>query len=271
MFIRDITERKNMQKQLKEYSEHLEEKVEERTNQLKKAQEQLLNTEKLATIGEITTMVGHDLRNPLQSIENAIYFLRTECASKGCPISQKAQGMLQVIDNSVDYADKIVRDLQDFSVTNKPIPEKIDINAIVDETLSQVQTPTNVELRKELSHLPEIMVDKNQMKRIFLNLITNAIQAMENGGTLTISTSKTNGFLQVSFKDTGVGITEETMNKLFSPFYTTKAKGMGMGLPICKKFVEIQGGSIKVESEIGKGSTFTIKLPIRQENGGGNH
>jgi signal transduction histidine kinase len=114
------------------------------------------------------------------------------------------------------------------------------------------------------------MVDKNQMKRIFLNLITNAIQAMENGGTLTSLTNKTNGFLQVSFKDTGVGISKENMEKISTPFFTTRAKGMGMGLAICKKFVESHGGSIQVESEAGRGTTFTVKLPFLQEKGGEN-
>jgi len=266
----DITERKRMEDELKRYSEHLEALVEERTRKLKEAQGQLLKAERLAAIGELATMVGHDLRNPLQSIENATFYLNNELTnlSASVPLSQKTTEMLQVINDSINYADKIIKDLQDFSATKPPKLDNTDINAIVKETLSQVQVPKNVELSTELDYLPEMMADKDQITRVFLNLTTNAIQAMENGGTLTISTKKTNGFVEISFKDTGIGISKENMEKIFTPFFTTRAKGMGMGLPICKKFIESHSGSIEVESEVGKGTTFTVKLPIQQGNGG---
>jgi signal transduction histidine kinase len=211
-------------------------------------------------------MVGHDLRNPLQSIENAAYFLNQELPKYNVP--PKTVEMLHTINSSIDYADKIIRDLQDFSATKPPALEKTDINTIVKETLSQIQIRKNIELHTGLAYLPEMKADKDQMKRVFLNLTQNAIQAMEHGGKLTVSTKKTKAFVEVSFKDTGVGIPKENMKKLFTPLYTTKAKGMGMGLPICKKFIENHGGSIEVESQEGKGSTFTIKLPITPRNGG---
>lgn len=235
-------------------------------------EEQHLKLEKLAAIGELATMVGHDLRNPLQSIENAVYYLNSELSnlSASVPISQKTMGMLKVINDSINYADKIILDLQDFSAAKKPALEKTDINAIVKETMSQFQIPKNVKLISELDRLPEIKADKYQMKRVFLNLTSNALQAMENGGTLTVSTKRANGFVEVSFKDTGVGIAKENIEKIFSPFFTTRAQGMGMGLPICKKFVESHGGSIEVETEEGKGSTFRVKLPLPRENGGEN-
>ena len=238
----------------------------------KRMEEERLNLEKLAAVGEVATMVGHDLRNPLQSIEIATYYLKNELPRllPSIPISQKAVEMLQVIDDSVNYADKIVKDLHDFSATKKPLLKKTNINGIVRETLSQVEMPENVELITELSHLPGIKADKGMIKRVFLNLAVNGIQAMENGGTLKVSTKKTKGSVEVSFKDIGIGIPKEDMKKIFIPFFTTKAKGIGMGLPICKRLVESHGGSIKVESEEGRGSTFTVKLPIYQENGGEN-
>ncbi len=262
---RDITKRKAMEKKLQEYAEHLEEMVEERTRELRESQERLLKAERMAAIGELATMVGHDLRNPLQSIENATYYLNNELPRLLPSIltSQKAMKMLQVISDSVDYADKIVRDLQDFSATKKPILMKTDVNAIVRETLSQVEAPENVEIITELGHLPLIEADKDMIKRVFMNLATNGIQAMKNGGKLKASTKKTKEFVEVSFKDTGIGMSKENMKKLFTPFFTTKAKGIGMGLAICKKFVESHGGSIEVESEEGKGTTFTVKLPIQ--------
>jgi len=236
----------------------------------KRMEEQRLRLEKLATIGELATMVGHDLRNPLQSIENAAYYLNNELPhlSPSTPIPQRTMEMLQVINDSVNYADKIIRDLQDYSATKKPILEKTDINAIITETLSQVKAPENVKLITELSQLPETNADKDMIKRVFMNLATNGIQAMESRGTLKVSTKKTKDCVEVSFKDTGIGMSKENMEKIFTPFFTTKAKGMGMGLPICKRFVESHGGTIQVESEVGKGSTFTVKLPIQQPNGG---
>jgi len=239
----------------------------------KKMEEKLLKSERLAAIGELATMVGHDLRNPLQSIENATYYLNNELSrlSPSTPIPQKAIEMIQVLKNSVDYADKIIRDLQDFSATKKPMLKKTNINATVKEILSQVEAPENVGLITELGHLPRVEADKDQIKRTFLNLVANGIQAMENGGRLKISTKKTKGFVEVSFKDTGTGISKENMEKIFTPFFTTRAKGMGMGLSICKKIVDAHDGSIEVESEVGKGSTFTVKLPIQQNNGGENY
>jgi len=263
---RDITERKEMEKKLKEYAEKLEEKVEERTSELRETHQRLLMSERLAAIGELATMVGHDLRNPMQSIENATYYLNSELPC--IQTSQKGREMLQVINDSVNYADRIIRDLQDFATTRAPALKETDIDKLVEETLSQATVPKNIGLRTQLGSIPEIRVDKDQIKRVFLNLITNAIQAMENGGTLTASTKQANGFVEVSFRDTGVGIPKDNMEKIFTPFFTTRAKGMGMGLPICKKFVESHGGNIEVESELGKGTTFTVKLPIKQQSGG---
>jgi len=227
----------------------------------KRLEEERLKLEKLAAIGELATMVGHDLRNPLQSIENATYYLNNELLR--LPTTQKTLEMLQIINNSVNYADKIIRDLQDFSATKNPILKKTNINTIVKETLSQVKAPENMELIIELGHLPRIEADKDQIKRAFLNLAINGIQAMQNGGRLKVSTKKTKDFVEISFKDTGVGMSKENMEKIFTPFFTTRAIGMGMGLPICKKFIDAHNGSIEVESEVGKGSTFTVKLPIQ--------
>jgi len=228
----------------------------------KRMDEQRLRLEKLATIGELATMVGHDLRNPLQSIENATYYLNNELSH--LPIPQKTMEMLQVINDSVDYADRIVRDLKDFSATRKTNIKKTNINAIVKETLSQVETQENIELITELGRLPEIMVDEDMIKRVFLNLAVNGMQAIkEKGGRLKVSTKKTKESVEISFEDTGTGISKENKEKIFTPFFTTRAKGMGMGLAICKKFVESHGGNIEVETKEGKGSTFTVILPVQ--------
>jgi signal transduction histidine kinase len=175
---------------------------------------------------------------------------------------QKALEMLQVMNNSVKYADKIITDLRDFSATQAPTLKKTNINDIVQEMLRLIHAPRNLELRTEIGNIPEIEVDEDKIKRVFMNLVANGIQAMENGGILTISTRKVDNFVEISFKDSGIGIPKENMEKIFKPLFTTKAQGMGMGLAICKKFVENHGGIIQAESEEGKGATFTVKLPI---------
>jgi signal transduction histidine kinase len=220
----------------------------------------------LAAIGQAATMVGHDLRNPLQAIENGIYYIDTELSK--LQVSHEITETLQAIHDSIDYADNIVKDLQTFASKREPLFRTIDINMLVKETFSHIRTPENVKAVIELGELPKIEADKDMIKRIFVNLAVNGIQAMEEKrGILKVSTKETNGFIEVKFQDTGIGIKKENMSKIFTPFFTTKAQGMGVGLPICKRFVEIHDGSIKVESEEGEGSIFTVKLPI-QRNGG---
>ena len=229
-------------------------------------EERLLTSERLAAIGQAATMVGHDLRNPLQAIENGVFLLDTELANHA--IFQKTSKTRQAIHNSIEYAANIVRDLQSFAEKRKPEFRETNINEIVNEALSCVKKPQNVETSIEVDQLPKIEADKDMVKQIFVNLAVNGIQAMEkNGGTLKVSTKKTDGFIEVSFQDKGIGIKKENFRKLFTPFFTTKAQGMGVGLAICKRFVELHNGSIKVESEEGEGSIFTVKLPI-QRNGG---
>jgi len=264
--MRDITDRKKMEDELRRYSEHLEELVEKRTRALNDSQELLVKSERLAAIGQAATMVGHDLRNPLQAIENATYYLNTELSN--LPISQKTTETLQAMHQSIEYADKIVKDLQSFASKREPLFRETNINTLLKETCSQIKTPENVETLIELGELPKIEADKDMIKQIFVNLAINGIQAMkEKRGTLKVSTKETNGFIEVKFKDRGIGIKKGDKPKIFTPFFTTKAQGMGVGLSICKRFVEIHDGSIKVESEEGEGSIFTVKLPI-QKNGG---
>ncbi|UCG37201.1 MAG: PAS domain S-box protein, partial [Candidatus Bathyarchaeota archaeon] len=230
----------------------------------KKLEEQRLRLEKLAAIGEMATMVGHDLRNPLQSIANAAYYLNNELPhlSSSAPMPNKVMEMISLINESVNYADGIIRDLRDFSATRQPMLEKADINAIVKAAIRQLEVPENVGIVIELGRLPEIGVDIDMMKRVFMNLARNGIQAIENGGILKVSTKKAKRFVEINFGDTGTGISKENMEKLFTPFFTTKAKGMGMGLAVCKRFVDAHGGSIDVESKEGKGSTFTVRLHV---------
>jgi PAS domain S-box-containing protein len=228
-----------------------------------KIKEQLFRSEKLAAIGQAATMVGHDLRNPLQAIENGVYLLTKELSRN--QMSDIAKTTIDAITQSIEYADNIVNNLRSFTKEEKPIFLENDINSIVKSSLALVNKPDNVELVIETDELPNVKVDKEMLKRVFVNLTTNGMQAMkENGGTLTVKTRRNCDSLEVSFKDTGEGISKESMTKLFTPFFTTKAQGMGVGLALCKKFVELNEGTIEVESEETKGSKFTVKLNINK-------
>jgi PAS domain S-box-containing protein len=256
---RDITERKQMLRKLEEYSQQLEQMVERRTRQLKETQEQLVKAERLAAIGQVAAMVGHDLRNPLTGIKGAAYYLKTKPDLK---MDTKSLEMLELIEHDVEYSNKIITDLMEYSREIKLELAETDPHSIVKDTLFLIQIPLSVRVVDSTQNQPKTKMDVEKMKRVFANLIKNAVDAMPEGGRLFISSKKSNGNVDFTFADNGVGIAEEVMEKLWTPFFTTKAKGMGLGLAICKRMVEAHGGKISVESIVGKGTTFTVTIPV---------
>ena len=261
---RDIKERKAMERKLQEYTEHLEEMVDERTRELKKSQDRLIKSERLAAIGELATMVGHDLRNPLASLQNASYYLKMKL---GASKDEKMKKMFEIIDKEIKYANNIIKDLLDFSRVKKPALKKVDLISSIQDAIAQLKFPENVTLTTKFSEVPAIEADPDQLRRIFQNITLNGAQAMPDGGELTVSTRKNGNFVEAAFTDTGVGIPAKNMEKLFTPLFTTKAQGVGLGLSICKNIVELHNGRIEVKSKVGKGTTFTVKLPIHQTKG----
>lgn len=246
--------------QVREYAQHLEEMVEERTKQLRDTQQQLLKSERLAAIGELAAMIGHDLRNPLTGIAGATYYLKTKSSSR---IDSKSKEMLSIIEKDIENSNKIINDLLEYS---REI--KLDLNgsnpkSIVKEALSSLKIPRKIRVTDLTRTRPKIRVDKDKMKRVFANIIKNAVDAMPTGGKLTIRSRESNYHLEIAFSDTGVGMSEETLKNIYRPLFTTKAKGMGFGLPICKRLVEAHGGKISARSTIGKGSTFIVTIPIK--------
>ena len=166
------------------------------------------------------------------------------------------------IESQALYMDKIVTNLQDFSRSIAVNTIKAKIKELIDETISSLSVPDNVTISLNLNNAPMLRFDQPSMKREFYNLILNAFQANPDGGTLTITANATDEEVRITVADTGKGIPKESMSRIFEPFFTTKAQGQGLGLSICKKFVEANGGSIEVESQEGKGTTFKITLPI---------
>ncbi len=259
--VQDITEIKEMQAKVEEYSKHLEHLVEEKTQKLK-------TSERLATIGETAGMVGHDIRNPLQSIEGAVYLANEEIQSLPAEDQAKKEllEILEIIDNQTDYIDHIVADLQDFARTPIPQPKETDVQDLILEVLATIEIPQNVKVQTQIQeNLQKSVVDPVCLKRVLLNLVENSVQAMPDGGKLTVKALTDQENLNISVEDTGSGITEEHKPKMFTPLFTTKSKGQGFGLPVCKKLVEANDGEITFESEAGKGTRFNVKIPLRKE------
>jgi PAS domain S-box-containing protein len=225
----------------------------------KELEKKLFNAERLAAIGELAGMVGHDLRNPLQSIKSAAYFLK----KKGAALQEdQAKAMLEAIEKGVDHSDKIINDLLDYSRNMHLELQVNSVRNVLIDALTMLIIPESVKIINTVSEEPTFRIDKNKIERVFINLVKNAIDAMPKGGTITINCKQANGSVDITFADTGTGIPEESMPKIFSPLFTTKAQGMGFGLAICKRIIEAHGGTIAVETEKGKGATFKVTLPI---------
>jgi len=230
----------------------------------KRLEEQLVDAQRLATIGETTTMVGHDLRNPLQTMSSTAYLARKLVASDKAEDRQHAIGLLSNLDEIIMYMDKIVSDLQDYARPVGAYLVNTNLPDLVSSTVSSVTIPENVQVTVDIRNEPsQLMIDPTLIRRVLTNLILNAIQSMSNGGKLTIEGSNGNDLIAFAVRDTGAGIAPEIIGRIFDPFFTTKAQGQGLGLPVCRRLVEAQGGSIDVISQVGVGTTFTFRIPIK--------
>lgn len=305
---RDITERKRMEQEIQDKNEQLEaaneklqaseeelrasneeleaaneelrateeelratnEELQVANEELKNTQEQLIRSERLAAIGQLAGGVGHELRNPLGAIKNAVYYIKGKVANS--EVGQKEPRIMEfldIIDNEINTSNKIINDLLGFSRVQKPAVSPARVEKVIEDALSRTAIPENIELTKKLdTNLPEVEIDPGQIQQVFINMITNAVQAMPEGGKLTISAREKDRFLEVEITDAGCGIPKESINKIFDPLFTTKAKGIGLGLAVCKAIIDRHEGSIEVKSKVGKGTTFNVRLPLKSNTGG---
>ncbi|MBI2336699.1 MAG: HAMP domain-containing protein [Deltaproteobacteria bacterium] len=233
------------------------EEIEAANEELREAQEKLVQQEKLAAVGQLASGIGHELRNPLGVLKNAVYYIKTKVGME----DEKLAKHLRIMEKEIDNSTKIIGDLLGFSRTRKPDIAPTDIHRVIEDAISAVELPTNVRISKEFDkQLPQAMVDPDQMRQVFLNLALNAIQSMNEGGMLTVATRRSNAWVEIQFRDTGSGIPQEHLKKLFDPFFTTKARGVGLGLAVSHGIIERHNGRIEVQSVVGKGTTFTILL-----------
>jgi len=233
-------------------------------------QRRLKESERMATIGETSAMVGHDLRNPLQ----VVYLLSSRLKKRIELIRGRVDDAdvkeLEFIEDKLKaqtvYMNKIVSDLQDFSKKNIEISyEEVDLEKVVNEVIATLILPGNIEISTDFDGaLRSVQADSGLLRRVYTNILTNAVQAMPEGGFIIVEGSVVKDMAKVSVSDTGQGISEENMKKIFQPLFTTKAKGTGLGLAVCKRLVEAHGGEITVGTKVGVGATFNVMIPLRR-------
>ena len=239
--------------------------VEERTASLRSAiaeretaQANLIRQENMAAIGQLAATVGHELRNPLAVVTNVLYLMK---AGTKAAADEPIHRHIATAEREISAATLIVADLLDFSAGRGPIPAPVEVTDLVAEALSVVPPPDGVQVVQRGE--PQVVdADRDQIRQALLNLITNAYDSMPGGGVLTISTTSGPGSAQITVTDTGMGMDEETRDSIFTPFFTKKTRGIGLGLAVTKRVVEAHGGTIAVQSTPSAGSSFTLTLPV---------
>ncbi len=251
----DVTERKKLQVELEAYAKNLEEVIKERNARLNEA-------ERLAAIGATAGMVGHDIRNPLQTVIGQLYL--ANCEIKSLPSSETKRNLkeiFEIMEEQTVYVNKIVSDLQDYARPLKPIVDCVDMQVAVRTALANAYVPNVIKVDRYVSDDLKINTDKLYIQRILTNLITNAAQAMPMGGKLTITACMINNQVVITVEDTGAGIPPDAQNKLFQPLFTTKSKGQGFGLAVVKRLTDALGGTVTFETQPDKGTKFVVTLP----------
>ena len=258
--------------QLEQANRNLEMRVFERTEELEEAnaqlleaQNQLIHTEKLAVIGELSAGVAHDLRSPLGAIRNGVYFVKARLTKSGLLATEpRVTESLTIMDECVTQCDKIIGDLLFFTRISPPAYSQVALKGVLESAVSEMVTPEGMAVVKEFGDDDvELQADHDQLVRVFSNLAVNAQEAMPNGGVLTIGVKKVGRAAEITFTDTGPGMSPEELDKLFDPLYTTKIQGIGLGLAVCHQIITKHNGRLEVFSQVGVGTTFTVKLPLR--------
>ncbi len=232
---------------------------------LKESREQLIHAEKLTSLGQLAASIAHEINNPLAGVLTYTKLLAKKVSSDTFE-KEEALDYLAKMESEVSHCSRIIRNLLDFSRQTEPHFKLVDINQVLEQVVAMVGHQAQiqkVEIVKEFSSsLPEVMADFDQLQQVFTNLTLNAIQAMSGGGKLTLRTSAENSQVKIDVKDTGCGISKENLSKLFTPFFTTKEKGegVGLGLAVVQRIIERHKGEIQVQSEVGRGTTFSVYL-----------
>lgn len=261
-----------LQKVTDEYrslTETLEEKVRKKTDELRRSQNQLFQSEKLTSLGKLSAGIAHEINNPLTSI-----LLNSHLISEKLENGDTLQEYIKMIIDETSRCSSIVKGLLEFSRQTSPEKKPAEMNKVIEGTLFLFESQIlicHVEIKKNLGgDLPNIMIDINKIKQVFTNIILNALDAMPNGGILSIASQSSvdRKSLDITFQDTGCGISKENLGKIFDPFFTTKeTQGTGLGLSVSYGIIKQHNGKINVRSDVGIGTTITVSLPLDNSTG----
>jgi signal transduction histidine kinase len=247
-----------MAAQVEESRQRLHALVEERTTKLRAAEESLLRREKLALVGQLASSVGHEIRNPLGVMSNAIFYL--EAIMPDAP--PEVHEYLRIIKNQVQLSAKIVNDLLDLSRSSTPRRERVGVQSLVDPRL-QKHTINGTGIETDIPpDLPPVEVDPVHAGQVIDNLLSNAVQAMDGKGLIRVKARKAGGFVVVEVSDTGPGVPPENADRIFEPLFTTKARGIGLGLALSKTLAQANGGDLTLVSRAGESATFAFAVPV---------
>ena len=256
-FVRDISDLKKAQQQLAELNAELEMRIAERTSELEAAQVELVTREKLATLGQLSGSIAHEIRNPLNAAKISAHFLLNAQDVS----DEKRREHLERIDRQVSMINNVVTALTDVAKLPDPQKTAVCCAAMLASVLRDVKVPSNISVSLDLPEdLPSAMVDELQIPIVFRNILRNACDAMPEGGNITIHGGSSEGAVQLHIDDTGEGIDSESLSKVIEPLYSTKTRGMGLGLAICNTILKKNDGRLLVESQLGVGSRFTVEL-----------
>jgi len=266
----DITDRKNNLRELEKYQNNLEKLVKQRTKKLREAQKELIRNEKMATLGKLTATVSHELRNPLGTIRSSFYTVHARTKDKELGIERT----LKRIDRNIGRCDNIIEDLLDYSRTKETIFVETNIDYWLKEFINEYNVPESISIEQQLESNVKIRIDLERFRRCMINLVDNACQAIigqnddniKKLGDIKIQTQTDKQLLLISIEDSGPGIPKSDKKKIFEPLYSTKSFGFGLGLSVVKQINEQHKGKISVKSTMGKGTIFTLKLPISNSN-----
>lgn len=230
--------------------------AERRAAELAEAQEQLVRSERLAAIGGLASAVGHELRNPLGVISNAHYLLRSKLEGA----DEQVRKHLTTAERETAAATLIVSDLLEFARARDPIPTDVRLDELVAEALEVAPPPAGIEVRQDVESAV-VRADRDQLRQVILNLLTNGYDALDRGGQIGVETVHADGAVRLRVWDTGTGIDDATKEQIFEPFWTSKAKGIGLGLTVTRRIVEAHGGTVSVGDRPGGGTQFELELP----------
>jgi len=250
------------QDELQRLNRSLENRVEARTRELKSAQDELIKKERLATIGQMASVVGHEIRNPLAVINNSTYFIKTKLAQAG-EVEVKVVKHLSIIESEIKQANGIINEILGFARTKELNPKIQPLNTYIEDIIMSFPFPTHIEFVQELTpENPIVNIDTDELTQAIRNLMNNGIEVMPEKGTLTLRTVIEDNFVRIDIQDEGSGIPKDVLEKVFTPFFTTKARGTGLGLAVVKKVIDRHKGKVDAWSEVGKGTCFKLFLPL---------